>query len=148
LDYDCTVLTEDSSYLHFNIDRGYEHYFCVLDESFYKNIYLPIAKKLAEIELMDVRFVGKATGTRYGGNCYRNAKFIEGLLINNQSRVNRIKGLGESRAEDVANYLLYPETRTLRRITLADINATAKVASVCLGKDIENRKKLCMTGTY
>jgi DNA gyrase/topoisomerase IV subunit B len=97
---------------------------------------------------MDVRFVGKQTGTKYGGSCYRNAKFIEGLLINNTTRTNRIKGLGESNPVDVANYLLYPETRVLRQITLNDINATAKVASVCLGKDIDNRKKLCMTGTY
>ena len=148
LDYDCTILSSSDSYLHFNIDRGYEHYFCILDSNFYQNVYLPIAKRLADIGLMDVRFVGKQTGTYYGGSSYRNAKFIEGLLINSQSRVNRIKGLGESNSNDVANYLLYPETRVLRQITLSDINETAKVASVCLGKDIDNRKKLCMTGTY
>lgn len=148
LDYDCSILTKSSTHLHFNIDRGYEHYFCVLDNNFYQNVYLPIAKKMTEILLMDVCFVGKQTGTKYGGNCYRNAKFIESLLINNQSRVNRIKGLGESNPIDVANYLLYPETRVLRQITLNDIDAANNAASVCLGKDIDNRKKLCMTGTY
>lgn len=148
LDYDCSVLTKSSTHLHFNIDRGYEHYFCVLDNNFYQNVYLPIAKKMIEISLMDVCFVGKQTGTKYGGNCYRNAKFIESLLINNQSRVNRIKGLGESNPIDVANYLLYPDTRTLRQITMTDVVSANRVASVCLGKDIENRKKLCMTGTY
>lgn len=148
LDYDCSILTKSSTHLHFNIDRGYEHYFCVLDNNFYQNVYLPIAKKMTEILLMDVCFVGKQTGTKYGGNCYRNAKFIESLLINNQSRVNRIKGLGESNPVDVANYLLYPETRVLRQITLNDIDAANNAASVCLGKDIDNRKKLCMTGTY
>ena len=148
LDYDCSILTKSSTHLHFNIDRGYEHYFCVLDNNFYQNVYLPIAKKMTEILLMDVCFVGKQTGTKYGGNCYRNAKFIESLLINNQSRVNRIKGLGESNPVDVANYILYPETRVLRQITLNDIDAANNAASVCLGKDIDNRKKLCMTGTY
>ena len=148
LDYDCSILTKSSTHLHFNIDRGYEHYFCVLDNNFYQNVYLPIAKKMTEILLMDVCFVGKQTGTKYGGNCYRNAKFIESLLINNQSRVNRIKGLGESNPVDVANDLLYPETRVLRQITLNDIDAANNAASVCLGKDIDNRKKLCMTGTY
>lgn len=148
LDYDCSILTKSSTHLHFNIDRGYEHYFCVLDNNFYQNVYLPIAKKMTEILLMDVCFVGKQTGTKYGGNCYRNAKFIESLLINNQSRVNRIKGLGESNPIDVANYLLYPETRVLRQITLNDVDAANNAASVCLGKDIDNRKKLCMTGTY
>ena len=148
LDYDCSILTKSSTHLHFNIDRGYEHYFCVLDNNFYQNVYLPIAKKMTEILLMDVCFVGKQTGTKYGGNCYRNAKFIESLLINNQSRVNRIKGLGESNPVDVANYLLYPETRVLRQITLNDVDAANNAASVCLGKDIDNRKKLCMTGTY
>lgn len=148
LDYDCSVLTKSSSHLHINIDRGYEHYFCVLDSNFYQNVYLPIARQLANIELMDVRFVGKNTGTKYGGSSYRNAQFIEGLLINSNTRTSRIKGLGESDPVDVANYLLYPETRTLRQITLDDIESTSKVMSVCLGKDIENRKKLCMTGTY
>ena len=148
LDYDCSILTKSSTHLHFNIDRGYEHYFCVLDNNFYQNVYLPIAKKMTEILLMDVCFVGKQTGIKYGGNCYRNAKFIESLLINNQSRVNRIKGLGESNPVDVANYLLYPETRVLRQITLNDVDAANNAASVCLGKDIDNRKKLCMTGTY
>lgn len=148
LDYDCSILSKSDCYLHINIDRGYEHYFCVLDNNFYQNVYLPIAKQLADIKLMDVRFVGKNTGTKYGGNCYRNSKFIEGLLINNNSRVSRIKGLGESDAEDVAAYLLYPETRVLRQITVSDLVETNKVASVCLGKDIDNRKKLCMTGTY
>lgn len=148
LDYDCSVLTKSSSHLHINIDRGYEHYFCVLDSNFYQNVYLPIARQLANIELMDVRFVGKNTGTKYGGSSYRNAQFIEGLLINSNTRTSRIKGLGESDPADVANYLLYPETRTLRQITLDDIESTSKVMSVCLGKDIENRKKLCMTGTY
>lgn len=148
LDYDCSVLTKSSSHLHINIDRGYEHYFCVIDNNFYQNVYLPIARQLANIELMDVRFIGKNTGTKYGGSSYRNAQFIEGLLINNNTRTSRIKGLGESDPTDVANYLLYPETRTLRQITLDDIDSTSKVMSVCLGKDIENRKKLCMTGTY
>lgn len=148
LDYDCSILTKSSTHLHFNIDRGYEHYFCVLDNNFYQNVYLPIAKKMTEILLMDVCFVGKQTGTKYGGNCYRNAKFIESLLINNQSRVNRIKGLGESNPVDVANYLLYPETRVLRQITLNDIDAANNAASVCLGKDILSRKKLCMTGEF
>lgn len=148
LDYDCSVLTKSSTHLHFNIDRGYEHYFCVLDNNFYQNVYLPIAKKMTEILLMDVCFVGKQTGTKYGGNCYRNAKFIESLLINNQSRVNRIKGLGESNPVDVANYLLYPETRVLRQITLNDVDAANNAASVCLGKDILSRKKLCMTGEF
>lgn len=148
LDYDCTVLTESESHLHFSIDRGYEHYFCAIDNTFYTSIYLPIAKMLSEIELMDVRFVGKVTGTKYGGSTYRNSKFIESLLINNNTSTTRIKGLGESDSEDVANYLLYPETRTLRQIVMSDINETAKVMSVCLGKDIDNRKKLCMTGTY
>lgn len=148
LDYDCSVLTKSSSHLHINIDRGYEHYFCVLDNNFYQNVYLPIARQLANIELMDVRFIGKSTGTKYGGSSYRNAQFIEGLLINNNTRTSRIKGLGESDPADVANYLLYPETRTLRQITLDDIESTSKVMSVCLGKDIESRKKLCMTGTY
>ena len=147
LDYDCSILSQGKDHLHINIDRGYEHYFCILDNNFYWNVYQPIANRLADIRLMDIVFIGKNTGTKYGGNSYRNAQFIEGLLINNNTSVSRIKGLGESDPADVRNYLLNKNTRNIRRITIKDAEAAARTLDYCLGKDIETRKKFCMTGS-
>lgn len=150
LDYECSVLTKDDNHLHFSIDRNYEHYFCIIDNAFYNEVYLPVAKRLAEIKLMDCCFVGKVTGERYGGNCYRNSKFVDGLLINENTSVLRVKGLGESTTKDIYAYLLNPETRNLRQITFdeADKDHTDKIMSLCLGKDIDNRKQFCLNGTY
>ena len=146
LDYECTIISKSASHLHLSIDRGYEHYFCVINNNFYQTIYLPIVKRLAEIKLMDVRFVGKVTGEKYGGNCYRNAKFIDSLLINENTEVGRLKGLGESNPSDLRIYLMNPNTRILRRITMKDVEAAAKTLDMCLGNDIEGRKKFCMNG--
>lgn len=146
LDYECTIVSEDTNHLHISIDRNYEHYFCIIDNAFYQTIYLPLAQKLADIKLMDVRFVGKKSGTKYGGSCYRNAKFIDGILINNDTRVGRIKGLGESLPVDLRAYLLNPNTRVLRRITMKDAAEASKVLDMCLGNDIDGRKAFCMSG--
>lgn len=146
LDYECSVVSISQDHLHLTIDRGYEHYFCVINSNFYNTVYLPIAKRLAEIKLMDIRFVGKHSGEKYGGSCYRNAKFIDGLLINDSAEVSRIKGLGESNPTDLRTYLLNPNTRILRRITMSDVEKAAKTLDMCLGNDIENRKKFCMNG--
>lgn len=150
LDYDCSVLSKNDGHLHFSIDRNYEHYFCIIDNAFYKEVYLPVAKKLADIKLMDCCFVGKITGEKYGGNCYRNSKFVDGILINDNTSVLRVKGLGESMGKDIYAYLLNPETRNLRQITFdeTDKDHTDKIMSLCLGKDIDNRKQFCLNGTY
>lgn len=146
LDYECSVVSISQDHLHLTIDRGYEHYFCVINNNFYNTVYLPIAKRLSEIKLMDIRFVGKHSGEKYGGSCYRNAKFIDGLLINDSAEISRIKGLGESNPLDLRTYLLNPNTRILRRITMSDVEKAAKTLDMCLGNDIENRKKFCMNG--
>lgn len=146
LDYDCTILSNTDSYLHINIDRGYEHYFVVLDSLFYNNVYLPIAKRLSEIQLMDIVFVGKNTGIKYGGSLYRNSKFIEGILVNKNTSVGRLKGLGESNASQLREYMFAPETRTIRRITMQDERVASATMDMCLGHNIEGRKTFCMNG--
>lgn len=146
LDYDCKVLSKSDSYMHINIDRGYEHYFVVLDNLFYKNVYLPIAKKLSDIYLMDVVFVGKNTGMKYGGSTYRNSKFIESILVNKNSTVGRLKGLGESDAKDLNYYMFAPKTRILRQLHMSDITKASNTMDMCLGHNIDARKEFCMNG--
>ena len=144
LGYDCSIIHEGSDHLHINIDREYEHYFVALDNTFYNTIYKPIANRLAQIMLMDVTFVGKKSGQKYGGSSYRNACFIENLLLGKGVTVTRVKGLGESDAADLRNYMFNPKTRNLRRITISDAEKAAKVFDMCLGKNIDDRKLFCM----
>lgn len=144
LGYDCSVIHEGPDHLHINIDREYEHYFVALDNTFYNTIYKPIANRLAKIMLMDVVFVGKKSGQKYGGSSYRNACFIENLLLGKGVTVTRVKGLGESDAADLRNYMFNPKTRNLRRITISDAEKAAKVFDMCLGKNIDDRKLFCM----
>ena len=144
LGYDVSVIHEGPDHLHLNIDREYEHYFVALDGTFYETIYKPIAKRLAMIGLMDVHFVGKKSGDKYGGTSYRNACFIESLLLGKGVTVTRVKGLGESSAKNLRNYMFNPASRNIRQVTISDGEKASKMFDVCLGNDIENRKKLCM----
>ena len=144
LGYDCTIIHEGNDHIHINVDREYEHYFVALDNTFYKTIYKPIAERLSKILIMDVVFVGKKTGQRYGGSSYRNACFIENLLLGKGVTVTRVKGLGESDPPDLRNYMFNPNTRNLRQITISDAEKATKVFDMCLGKNIDDRKLFCM----
>lgn len=149
LGYEVSIVYSDSNTLHINVYKGYEHYFLVLDDKFYENTYIPISKRLSQIKLMDLQFVGKRTGTIYGGSCYRNSQFVNSLLINRDVEVTRIKGLGESEAEALRYYMFNPKTRTIVRVRMNDKERAIRTFDVCLGKsktDIENRKLLCTYG--
>lgn len=146
LRYEVRVLDNSPNSLKINIDKDYEHYFVDLDNDFYEQTYRPIAERLAKIYIMDVRFVGKKTGTRYGGNCYLNAQFIENLLLGNNTRVTRTKGLGESDAPDLRYYMFNPNTRSIVKVKMDDAAKAAKTFDIVLGRLIDERKKLCMTG--
>ena len=142
----CQVIPGGTHGIHLSIDKDYEHYFVVLDDLFHDSVYLPIAKRLADIRLMDVCFKGKNTGKLYGGSTVRNAVFVESLLLGNRVDVQRIKGLGESDSDILRYYLLNPNTRTIIRLTMDDAEKASKVFDICLGRDIEGRKEFCMTG--
>ena len=145
LGYDVTVVADSESYLHLNFDRDYEHYFLVLDSTFYKNIYYPVAKKLNNIYLMDVKFKGKKTGNSYGGSCYRNSCFLNELLMGKGIEIGRLKGIGESNSDELRYYMFNPSTRVINKIHLTDIEKTAKAFDIFLGNNIEAKKKMFIT---
>jgi DNA gyrase/topoisomerase IV subunit B len=142
LGYYCTVLSESPKWLHINIDRDYEHYFIVIDNLFYENIYKPVYKRLSDIYLTDVKFRGKNTGTLYGGSTYLNSVFLDNMLLGGNVEVKRLKGLGESTPEELRYYMFNPMTRTINKITMNDANYAEKQFDIFLGKNIEERKKL------
>ena len=142
LGYECNILTKSETYMHVNIDRDYEHYFVVLDNLFYKNVYQPVAKRLSEIYLMNVRFRGKKTGTLYGGSTCRNADFLNNLLMGKGISVRRLKGLGESCSQELRTYMFNTNTRVINKIHLKDVAEAEKAFDMFLGKDIANKKKL------
>lgn len=146
LNYTCTIVHEGKDHLHINVDRDYEHYFVTLDNRFYQTVYKPISERLGMIKLMDVFFVGKKTGQKYGGNSWRNANFIEGLLLGRGVKVTRVKGLGESNAAELRYYMFNESTRTIRQLRMDDAAKAAETFEMCLGKAIDERKKFCMTG--
>jgi DNA gyrase/topoisomerase IV subunit B len=142
LGYYCTVLSQTNNWIHLNIDRNYEHYFIVIDELFYKNIYKPIYDKLCDIYITDVKFKGKRTGSYYGGTTYLNAVFLDNMLLGGGVKVRRLKGLGESEPEELRYYLFDPKTRIINKLLLNDISYAEKQFDIFLGGNREEKKKL------
>jgi DNA gyrase/topoisomerase IV subunit B len=142
LDYYCTVVYRDNERMHINIDRDYEHYFIVIDKTFYSSIYRPIYDKLKEIYITDVKFKGKRTGSFYGGSTYLNSSFLENMLLGSGVKVRRLKGLGESTPEELRYYLFNPKTRTINKIRLDNAEYAEKQFDIFLGNNREEKKKL------
>lgn len=144
LGWDVTVVKESDSYLHLNFDKDYDHFFIVIDSIFYETVYLPIAKRLNDIKLMNVKFKSKKTGNLYGGSTWRNACVLNDLLMGKGVSITRMKGLGESNANSLRYYMFNPSTRSINKITMKDAEESLKAFSVFLGNDIETRKKMLM----
>ena len=55
--------------------------------------------------------------------------------------LGRMKGLGEMDYEELAETVMSEETRTLKQITMEDMNATSKVFIELMGESVTGRKK-------
>jgi DNA gyrase/topoisomerase IV subunit B len=142
LGFYCTVLSHSNNWIHINIDRDYEHYFIVIDELFYNNVYKPIYTKLCDIYITDVKFKGKRTGSYYGGSTYLNAAFLDNMLLGGGVKVRRLKGLGESSAAELRYFLFNPKTRVINKLRLNDVAYAEKQFDIFLGSNREEKKKL------
>lgn len=54
--------------------------------------------------------------------------------------IKRLKGLGEAGAKVLNETAMNPETRTVKQITVTDIEKAAEMLNITLGKDVEPRK--------
>ena len=62
--------------------------------------------------------------------------------------VQRYKGLGEMDADQLAETTMDPRRRTLRRITIDDADAAARVFELLMGTDVAPRKEFIVQGAY
>ena len=62
--------------------------------------------------------------------------------------VQRYKGLGEMDADQLAETTMDPRHRTLRRITVDDATAAARVFELLMGSEVAPRKEFLVQGAY
>ncbi|MFF0268102.1 type IIA DNA topoisomerase subunit B [Kribbella sp. NPDC004536] len=60
----------------------------------------------------------------------------------------RYKGLGEMDADQLAETTMDPRHRTLRRITVDDVEAASQVFDLLMGNDVAPRKEFLVQGAY
>ena len=71
----------------------------------------------------------------------RIAEEMRGGNPNVKVDISRFKGLGEMDAHELWDTTMNPETRTLRRITLADAVAADNIFTILMGEKVEPRKE-------
>ena len=66
---------------------------------------------------------------------------LRGHNPNAKVEINRFKGLGEMDSHELWDTTMNPETRTLRRITLADAVKADEIFTILMGEKVEPRKE-------
>jgi len=59
--------------------------------------------------------------------------------------VQRYKGLGEMKPEQLWETTMNPDNRRLIQITLDDVEAAEEALKVCMGDDVKSRKEFIMS---
>lgn len=84
---------------------------------------------------------GKNKTTEYATNDSELGILIKKLKASNKKyKIERLKGLGEMTPQTFSDTVLNPETRTLRRITIGDIEKAEKALQLTMGDNSQERK--------
>ena len=62
--------------------------------------------------------------------------------------VQRYKGLGEMDADQLAETTMDPRHRTLRKLTIDDVDEASQVFELLMGSDVAPRKEFIVQGAY
>jgi DNA gyrase subunit B len=62
--------------------------------------------------------------------------------------IQRYKGLGEMDADQLAETTMDPRHRTLRKLTIDDVDEASKVFDLLMGSDVAPRKEFIVQGAY
>ena len=62
--------------------------------------------------------------------------------------IQRYKGLGEMDADQLAETTMDPRHRTLRKLTIDDVDEAARVFDLLMGSDVAPRKEFIVQGAY
>ena len=62
--------------------------------------------------------------------------------------VQRYKGLGEMDADQLAETTMDPRHRTLRRLTIDDVDEASRVFELLMGSEVAPRKEFIVQGAY
>lgn len=84
---------------------------------------------------------GKKSRKIYARDDAEKNKTVLGLNAKNiKNSVSRLKGLGEVRADDLAQTAINPETRVVTQVTVDDVQKASEMLDIILGTDTGPRK--------
>jgi DNA gyrase subunit B len=86
----------------------------------------------------------------YAYNEEQRKMLVERLGAGNPDSVNiqRYKGLGEMNPEQLWETTMNPETRMLKRVTIADAQKADETFRILMGEDVPPRKKFIQTHAH
>lgn len=134
-------IKRDTKYRIYHFDRGFEHYYVKIDHQFYKEIYIPLYKRMSEIYIGNARLQNKETKEIYSGTLNFLSNCIDKLLIGKKTEVKRYKGIGECSADTIRESCMDPKTRKLINVQIESFPEAKRWAGILLGRDEPNIKK-------
>jgi DNA gyrase subunit B len=138
-------------------DSDGAHIRCLLATLFFK--YMPdlvrdgrlfsAVPPLHRIELSNPRKgMDKYIYTYSDGELQRQLADLKRRGVRWKEPVQRYKGLGEMDADQLAETTMDPRHRTLRKLTIDDVDEASRVFELLMGSDVAPRKEFIVQGAY
>lgn len=151
-DFDCDKLRVSRVIIAADADVDGAHIQCLLITMFYK-LARPLIEEgrlfVAVPPLYTIKTKGKNSETVYAEDDTAKDKIVAELDKKKLTyEVARLKGLGEMDAQEFWDTTLNPESRTLKRITLKDVEFSNKILDLSMGKEVAPRKSWIMENRH
>lgn len=138
-----TLKDQTNGIKSFEFDKGIHHYYIKIDNNFYHNIYKPLYITLAtKVKLKNVYLRSKYNGDIHKGSLYYYSSILRNLFEDSKDvHIQRFKGLGEMDADELKETVTDPETRTLVKVTMDDLQKCKEYVEIFLGRTMPEKKK-------
>lgn len=151
-DFDLEKLRVSRVIIAADADVDGAHIQCLLITMFYK-VARPLIEDgrlfVAVPPLYTIKTKGKNSETIYAVDDLAKEKILIGLDKKKTGyEISRLKGLGEMNAIEFWDTTLNPEARTLKRVTMKDVEFSDKILELSMGKDVAPRKEWIMTNRH
>ena len=151
-DFDLEKLRVSRVIIAADADVDGAHIQCLLITMFYK-VARPLIDDgrlfVAVPPLYTIKTKGKNSETIYAVDDLAKDKILAELDKKKTGyEIARLKGLGEMDAGEFWDTTLNPEARTLKRVTMKDVEFSDKILELSMGKDVAPRKEWIMANRH
>jgi len=114
----------------------------------FRHLSYTVEKGYVYIAMPPLYAVKQGKSIKYAYTEEEKEKYLTGLSTDEKYSVQRYKGLGEMNPEQLWTTTMNPETRILKRITIADAQKADEVFRTLMSEEVPPRKKFIVTHAH